>query len=543
MTLTEIFSILGGIALFLLGMTLMSSGLRNACGHRLQGILEKATKNKMIAVLVGIGITILIQSSSATDVMVIGFVNAGMMNLSQAIGVIMGANIGTTVTAQITAFNIGAYAPLILFAGMIMYLFIKRSIVKHVGEILVGFGMLFVGISIMKEAIQPLAGTAAFEAFIKTMDSPVPAVLFGTLFTAILQSSSSSTVIFQTFAVQGILSYNTAVYFVIGAAIGSVMPNILASLTTNRNGKSTALLNLIFNLIRAAFLLILINLFPQILEFIKSLSPNDVGRQVANTHTLFAIIAVLVQLPFSNQIIALANKMIPVKEDESILAEERSIKYMINQGKMAPGVALENAHREVCRMADISVANFKDSLDCFFDYSPGKAEAVRLREESVDILNKKIADSMAELGDLDLTPDQLKSIARLNISATDVERFSDHGENIVEYAEALNLNKASMSEEAVKELKDMADKVIRQVELSVDIFRNRDYTRLPELLEMEDQVDNMEQQLIHNHTERIMTADCEPTAGVVFTEIVTDLERCADHGMNIAYTFRDDGDL
>ena len=233
MTPAEIFKLLGGVGLFLFGMTIMSSGLKNAAGEQMRVILENATKNRIVAVIVGLAVTMVIQSSSATDMMVIGFVNSGLMNLTQAIGVIMGANIGTTITAQITAFNLATYAPLILFIGAVMYLFIKKNLIKHIGEVILGFGMLFLGISIMKEAIIPLSQSEAFISFLSSLSNPVLAVLFGITFTAIVQSSSSSVVIFQAFAVQGLLTYEVAIYPVIGAAIGSVTPNILASLTTN----------------------------------------------------------------------------------------------------------------------------------------------------------------------------------------------------------------------------------------------------------------------------------------------------------------------
>ena len=325
MTLLDAFSLLGGVGLFLYGMTVMSAGLKDAAGDNLQAILEKATSNKITAVFVGMVMTILVQSSSATDIMVIGFVNSGMMTLFQALGVIIGANIGTTVTAQITAFNLAAYAPVIMFLGVVAFLFIKNNTVKYVGEVIMGFGMLFVGITIMKTAIAPLSQSEAFIRVISGLDNPFLAVLFGVAFTALLQSSSSSTVIFQAFAVQGLLSYHTAVYLVIGAAIGSVTPNLIASLTVNRNGKRSAILNLVFNLIRAVVLMILIAIFPQILTAIQSLSPNDIGRQIANTHTMFAIIAVIIELPFMKYLVKIVERLIPVLPEENERMMDRSL--------------------------------------------------------------------------------------------------------------------------------------------------------------------------------------------------------------------------
>ena len=305
MSAFELFSLLGGVGLFLYGMTIMSTGLRNACGERLKTILEYATRNKYISVLVGIAVTLLIQSSSATDVMVIGFVNTGLMNLTQAIGVIMGANIGTTVTAQITAFNISAYAPLILFVGAIMHLFLGKPFLRHVGSVIMGFGMLFQGVSLMKTAIAPLAATPAFIALVSGLSNPLLTVLFGVAFTALLQSSSSASVIFQAFAMEGIIGFHTACYLCIGAAIGSVTPNLLASLTANRNGKRTALLNLIFNLLRAALMMLLLAVFPKLFDLIQSLSPDSIGRQIANAHTIFAITSVAALLPFTGWIVRL----------------------------------------------------------------------------------------------------------------------------------------------------------------------------------------------------------------------------------------------
>lgn len=539
MSILDVFSLLGGVGLFLFGMTMMSSGLKNACGNNLQTILEKATKNKITAVFVGLAMTMLIQSSSATDVMVIGFVNAGMMKLTQAIGVIMGANIGTTITAQITAFDIAAYAPLLLFMGAVLYLFLKKSLVKHIGEIIMGFGMLFVGISIMKQAIVPMSQTYQFVRFMSGLDNPVLALVFGVAFTALLQSSSSSVVIFQTFAVQGLLEYHTAVYLVIGAAIGSVTPNLLASLTTNREGKRCAILNLLFNLIRAAFLIALIHLVPGLLDVIQGLSPHDIGRQIANTHTIFAIIAVLVELPFTNQIIHLARFIIPISENENELQKERTLQYMVQLQQLPASMAVQQAHREVTRMGRIAAKNLRRSMDCFFHYDAAKAESVRLHEESVNILNHTIADAMTDLRTLDLGHENMRRMSMLTIVVTDLERLSDHAENIVEYVEEMQASRAVMTQEATNELKRMAKDTITSVDLSLDIFETEDYDKLDRLEELEDRIDTQESQLVDHHVERFMNSHCDPLAGVVFTDVVTDLERCGDHAINVAYSLKE----
>ena len=539
MTLLEFFSLLGGVGLFLYGMTVMSSGLKNACGDNLRVILEHATKNKLISVIVGILITMLVQSSSATDVMVIGFVNSGLMSLGQAIGVIMGANIGTTITAQITAFNLSAYAPLILFIGAVMYLFIKKNLVKYIGSVIMGFGMLFQGIALMKTAIAPLAETAAFVSFISTLSNPFVTVLFGIAFTALLQSSSSATVIFQAFAVQGIISYQITVYLLIGAAIGSVTPNLLAGLTANRNGKRSALLNLLFNLFRAGILMILLAVFPQVLDLIQRLSPDNIGRQIANTHTAFAIFAVVVMLPFTNWIVALSQKILPLKPEEYRKAEDRKLHYMIQTGSVPPAVAISQAHREISRMGMIASQNLKTAIESFFELDDDKAQLVEETEDTVNYLDHEIIAKLVDLRTLDMSPRDLSHVYHLTLVVADIERLSDHAENIIEYEAQLKSQKAKITEEAMEELRELADLSLKSVMLCLDIFETEDFSRISEAELLEDQVDDKQEEIINNHVKRLMNATCDPMGGVVFTDIATDLERCSDHAINIATALSD----
>ena len=537
MTIAQILSLLGGVGLFLFGMSIMSTGLKNSCGDNLQVILEKATTNKAVAVFVGLLMTVLVQSSSATDVMVIGFVNSGMMTLAQAIGVILGANIGTTITAQITAFNIATFTPFILFIGAVMYLFMKKDIVKHLGSFFMGFGMLFQGITIMKAAIAPLAQSVVFKNFLAGLTNPFVALVFGIAFTALLQSSSSSTVIFQAFVAQGILDYNVAVYLVIGAAIGSVTPNLLASLTANRNGKRSAILNLLFNVIRAAVIVVVINITP-LLSWIQSTS-TDPARQIANTHTIFAIIAVLIIFPFTDYIIKLTYMFIPELPDETRAAEDRQLVFMTQVNNVPPNMAIHQAQLEAARMGAIAAENFEKAIDCFFDYSPEKVEDVEQREETVNILNHSIQDAMVKLQALNLTPAMLRRISAITIAVTDMERISDHAENIIEYATRMKNKKTKLSKKAAKELREMADNSMEEVELAIDIFTSENYENLDVIEKLEKKVDKQEKQLINHHVERLMENKCEPIAGVIFSDMVTDLERCADHAINIAYALKE----
>ena len=535
MTIWEMISMLGGVGLFLYGMTAMSTGLKNAAGDRLRSILERVTTNRIAAVAIGLVVTVLIQSSSATDMMVIGFVNSGLMNLAQAIGVIMGANIGTTVTAQITAFNLTAFAPLLLFAGCVMHLFSKKLLIRHIGSIVLGFGMLFVGIGLIKASITSLSNEPIFISFLSTMNHPAVAVLFGVAFTALLQSSSSSVVIFQAFAVEGLLTYDQCVYLVIGAAIGSVTPNLLASLTTDRNGKRTALLNLYFNLFRAALLILLINLFPAILRGIQSLSPNDVARQVANTHTLFALTAVLIMLPCSNLLVRLSMKTLPLLPSEQRSQEEQKLVYLVNAEKNLPVIALRQGMLEVNRMGRIARGNLDTALKYFFD--PSQSELfvqVEETEQTVDFLNHAISDKLIQLRSLQLSDRDVFRLSKMMTVVSNYERISDHAENIIEFADRLKNAGAKISEEGMRELRSMADAVMETLDVSMEVFEKEKFTLLPHAEALEQRVDDMQEQYVQNHITRLMKTVCDPLGGVIFTDMCTDLERCSDQAINIA---------
>ena len=534
MTIYEFFTLMGGVGLFLYGMSVMSAGLKNAAGDKMRHILEKATANRFIAVTVGILVTLLIQSSSATDMMVISFVNSGLMTLMQAIGVIMGANIGTTITAQITAFNLGAYAPMILCIGALMYLFLKHNTVKHIGAVIMGFGMLFFGISVIKSAIAPLSESEGFISFLSTLENPAVAVLFGVAFTALLQSSSSSVVIFQTFAVQGLIGYRMTVYLVIGAAIGSVTPNILASLTTNRNGKRTAVLNLLFNLIRAALMILLINLFPSFLTFIQNLTPDSIGHQVANTHTIFAIISVLLELPFAGAIVKLSEKVIPILPKESRQKESRQLVYMVQNGELPSSVALQQARLEIARMGEMALECMKNAADSFFAHDEALAELAMDAEDAIDVLTDKIQDRLIALRSMDYSPKVVHQISQMILVTSDIERISDHGRNIAEYTEQYKMRKAVISSVGMQELKKLADASVRSVQYSLDIFKEETYSHIPEAERMEQDVDDIQLSIVNAHIDRLMKAACDPVGGVIFTDMASDLERCSDHAINIA---------
>lgn len=535
MTLYEFFSLMGGVGLFLYGMSIMSSGLKSAAGDKMKTILEYATSNRFFSVLIGILVTLLIQSSSATDMMVISFVNSGLMQLTQAIGVIMGANIGTTITAQITAFNLGAYAPIILFIGAVMYLFLKKNVVKHVGSIIMGFGMLFFGISVIKSAIVPLSESEAFISFLSTLSNPVIAILFGVAFTALLQSSSSSVVIFQTFAIQGLLSYEMTVYLVIGAAIGSVTPNLLASLTTNRNGKRTAVLNLLFNLIRACIMIILIHIIPGFLGFIQGITPGNIGRQVANTHTIFAILAVLIELPFAGAIVALSHKIIPMLPEENKKLEDRKLLYMVATEGLPSSVVIAQARMEISRMGKITLESMKNAVDAFFTLDDKLAQMVRETEETVDYLTDIISEHLIAIKSMEFAPKEQYQISQMMLVVSDIERISDHAENIIEYQEKIKSKQASISPTGLSELRSLADATINSIEVAFSVFENESYDQLEEAERLEQEVDSIQTKIVNSHIDRLMKESCNPAGGVIFTDMSTDLERSSDHAINVAY--------
>ncbi|MCD7857554.1 MAG: Na/Pi cotransporter family protein [Clostridiales bacterium] len=536
MELLDIFTLLGGVGLFLYGMTQMSSGLKAAAGDNLRIILQKATSNRFTSVMVGILVTLMIQSSSATDVMVIGFVNAGMMTLTQAIGVIMGANIGTTVTAQLTAFNLSSYAPLILFVGAVMYLFLKNGTVKSIGSVILGFGMLFEGIALMKSAIAPLAESEAFVNMLSGLSNPFLAVLFGIAFTALLQSSSSSIVIFQAFASTGILSYEVAVYLILGAAVGSVTPNLLAALTANRSGKRCAILNLLFNVVRCVVIGVIITLFPQVLRLIQSLSPNDVARQIANTHTIFAIFAVIIELPLTNTIVRVAERIIPLKEEETRKAKDQRLVYLSALDSLPAAVSLNQAKLEIYRMGEFALNNLRTAIDYFFDNDESKIQQVLDQEDTVDYLDHNITQALIDLRYHHLPPRDLNRLGRLLLDVSDIERISDHAVNLTEYRQKLNQRKGTLTKEALDDLHIIADATLASVEYSLQLFRDDRFDDLPEAEALEHIVNESEDMCISNHVGRMMEAECDPMGGVVYSDMVMDLERCSDHAISVAYS-------
>ena len=533
MDIFGVFLFLGGLGMFIYGMNVMSEGLENAAGDRMRVLLEKMTKNRFLGVLVGTLVTMLIQSSSATTVMVVGFVNAGLMNLSQAIGVIMGANIGTTITAQILAFKIDTFAPLILFIGVVLALFINKKLAHNIGQIVLGFGLLFIGMTLMSSAVEPLKTNETFVNFLMSFDNPVLAVLAGAAFTAIVQSSSASVGVAQAFAAQGLITFDVALFIILGMNIGTCITAVLAAIPSSKESKKAALMHVLFNVIGTIIFGTIIAIFPIIQTWIAQLSPGDVPRQIANFHLLFNVSTVVVLFPFSNYIIRFVEKVLPADPEQQML--QKRLVYLDKNLAFVPGVGVTQAHRELCRMGKIARDNLSLSLEAFFEADEEKAKQVLEVEETINFLNHQITGCLVQLRGLELTASEVSKLSMMFHVVADLERIGDHAENIAEYAVMEGEHKAKISPKAMDELREISARTMEVLDISLDIYEREARERLLLASEAEELVDDLQEKLINNHVNRLMSEVCDPRGGVVFTDMVTDLERCADHAINVAF--------
>jgi phosphate:Na+ symporter len=529
-----IFSLLGGLGLFLYGMKMMSDALENMAGDRMRRVLELLTSKRLAAVGVGMGVTAIIQSSSATTVMIVGFVNAGLMTLLQATGVIMGANIGTTITAQLIAFKLSDIAPMILFIGMIMAIFLKKRKQVRLGEIILGFGMLFVGLTLMSDAMVPLRENEAFKSFLVNFKSPILGVLIGAGFTAIIQSSSASVGILQAMAAMGLIGLDSAVYVVLGQNIGTCVTAILAAIGTSTNSKRTAGIHLTFNIVGTIVYLILLAVFPAIVSWVQSLSPDNVSRQIANFHTVFNVSITLLLFPFAKQIVRFVSMLIRDKQKTGD-AEKRLV-YLDERIAQTPAIALTQTLKELYRMGGITRDNFGYALDAFFSQDELKVHKVKEVEKTVDYLSDNITNYMITFRGAELPDEDLKQLGRLYHVIIDLERISDRAENIAEYTMTLVDSKERLTPEAQDELRNICDKTMAVLNKSLEIFEHRDLEQYDALKAMKKEVDILQRRYTQNHIDRLQEELCRPHTGVVFTNMLASLERIASHSINIAYS-------
>jgi len=537
MTIVAVFLLLGGLGMFLYGMKMMSDGLENVAGDRMRRVLEVLTSKRPAGVLVGAGVTAVVQSSSATTVMVVGFVNAGLMTLLQATGVIMGANIGTTITAQLIAFKLSDIAPFFLFIGMVFTVFVKKRVLSRFGEILLGFGILFVGLTLMSQAMAPLRESELFRNLLVSFKSPVVGVAFGAIFTAVIQSSSASVGILQALAGLGLIGLDSAVYVILGQNIGTCVTALLAAIGTSPNSKRTAGVHLMFNIMGSFIYLLIIAAFPAIVSWVASISPDNIARQIANFHTLFNVSVTILLFPFAKPMVKLITRIIPEKNEPDRV--EKKLVYLDERIAQTPSIALSQTLKELSRMGEISFDNFQRSLDAFFNHNEQRANRVLDVEKTIDYLTHHITHYLIEFRGMELSENDLVTMGSLHHVVIDLERIGDLSENIAEFSLSLAERRSTLSPEAQEELKLMADKTTETLRVSLDTFRLRDESNLPLVGKLEQEVDDMKTLYMNNHVNRLQGKSCDPQVGVIFTNMVSTLERVADHANNIAFSIRE----
>ena len=534
----ELFMFAGGLGMFIYGMQIMSQGLENAAGNKMKSLLEVLTKNKLMGVALGALITAVIQSSSATTVMVVGFVNAGIMNLTQAMGVIMGANIGTTVTGWIVSMGEWAsflkpstLAPVAIAIGVVVMMVGKRRATKDVASIVVGFGLLFVGIDNMSNAMSGLKDVPAFtDLFVKLGSNPLLGIIVGAGVTAIIQSSSASVGILQSLAVAGLIPFNSAVYIIMGQNIGTCVTAMLSSMGAKKNAKTAALMHLLFNIIGTAIFSVASIAFFQIVNPAWGREMNT-ATQISTVHTAFNIATTVLLFPASGLIIKLAKMIGGIKNEE---AQDDSVVSLDDRMLQTPTIALQATVREVGRMADL----VKDTLDVarrvLFTKTNEDIHLLRDDEDKVDKLCAGITDYAIKITRLQISDQEHENVARLLQVVSDIERVGDYCENISEFAETMADKKLSFSEIGTQELKEMIDVCADSYEYAIQAFMENDREKAMKVIEKERKADELEIKLRAKHIKRLTNQECNTEAGIVFLYTVICLERISDHARNIA---------
>jgi len=425
---------------------------------------------------------------------------------------------------------------LILFIGAVLFMFVKKKLPKNIGMIILGFGVLFIGLNMMGDAVAPLKENEGFVSILTAFDNPILAVLVGAAFTAIIQSSSAAVGVTQAFASQGIISFDVAIYIVMGMNIGTCITAVIASMSSNKASKRAALMHVVFNILGTLVFGIAIYVLPIIKTFIENLSPGDVSRQVANLHLVFNVASTILLFPFAKYMVKIVEIIIPV-ENEPKLAERRLV-YLDKNITLTPSIAVTQASREVCRMGKITIENFAKAVEAFFSMDSKLAKEVLEVEGTINYLNHQIAGCLVHIRALDLSPIDLEKLGMMFHVISDIERIGDHAENIAEYELIASDEKMRISVPALEELREMAEKTVETINESLDIYENELFDRLPIASALEEEVDDYQELLINNHVKRLMMDKCDPRGGVMFTDMVTDLERCADHAINIAYAIQ-----
>ena len=543
-----ILTMAGGLGLFLFGMELMSDSIEKVAGARLRRILEIFTTNRFMGMIVGIIFTGIIQSSSACTVMVVSFVNSGLMNLYQAAGVILGANIGTTITSQLVSFNLSKIAPLILLVGVVVMMFTKKEKVRKVAEVVVGFGILFVGLSTMSQAMANMKNEPQVVNLLMSLKNPFLATLMGFALTAIIQSSSVTVSIVLLLANQDLLPLPITLYIILGCNIGACATAMLASMTGKKDAKRAALIHLLFNIIGTV--IIYIALFvagDQIVELIKSISADN-GRFVANAHTLIKIAQVIMLFPFTGWLVKMTYLIVPGEDQKVGYRESYQLKYIGDKVVFNPATAVVEVIKELERMASLAEENLNRAMNALITLDEEDIEEVYEVEKNINFLNHAITDYLVKINQTTLPIEDLNSLGALFHVVNDIERIGDHAENVADAARQRKEEGVSISKEAQKELGDMLEMVNKIIRYAVEMFAKSDESHMQEIVTLEDQVDEKERELQKKHVERLTKGECSPEAGMIFSDIVSGLERVADHATNIAFAITteedaEDGDI
>lgn len=523
-------SLLGGLGLFLYGMNLMAEGLQKSAGDKLKKIVEKLTSNTVMGVLVGTVVTAIIQSSSAATVMVVGFVNAGIMSLSQAIGVIMGANIGTTVTAQLVSFKLEAIAPVALGIGIILYLFSKKEKTKELATILLGFGILFTGMEFMKDAVKPLAEYEGFRrALIYFGEHQFLGIIAGFAITGIIQSSSASMGMLIALASQGLIPLSSALPILYGDNIGTCVTSLLSSIGASRNAKRAATMHLTFNVIGTLIFVLILN-YP-ISALVKWLDPTDAARQIANAHTIFNVVNVLILLPFAKYIVKIVLKIMPITEEES--EATTATKYLDERIIQTPSIALGNTVKEVSRMGQKANKALEYSMNSLINKSMTDVEKTEKYEEHVNLLQKEILNYLLKLSKSPLNDEERNKVDLLFNTVNDIERVSDHAENISELSRLAIEKDLQFSDTALEEMNNIYSKAKENFNVALKGLENYDKSIISKVYEIEDEVDALDKLYRKKHIERLNNGKCTIDSGVLFLDLLTNLERISDHSCNI----------
>ena len=542
MGITDVLSLFGGLALFLYGMQMMSNGLEATAGNKMKSILEKLTSNRIKGVLVGAGITAVIQSSSATTVMVVGFVNSGLMTLQQAVWIIMGANIGTTITGQLIALDIGAIAPLFAILGVGAIMFSKNEKVHHISSIIAGLGILFMGMDMMGAAMEPLQESEAFINLMTQFSNPLLGILVGAVFTAIIQSSSASVGILQALAATGMIPLSSAVYVLFGQNIGTCITAVLASIGTKVNARRTTIIHLMFNIIGTALFTVICMVTPYV-SLIESITPGDPVAQIANAHTVFNIVTTLILLPFGTYMAQAAEKILPdsKKEDD----EELRLKYIRPfDSSYAVGnsaIAVTQVKEEVDRMLDMVARNIGDAFDTLIKYDDKSRKKVEEREEYIDYLNKGISEYIVSLMAGEMNANDSRKINGYYAIISNLERIGDHATNIAEYADDMKKWDLQFSDNVLDELEEMKKQCITSLENIKNVDPADAGKVLGQAEALEQKTDDMRDKYFKKQMQRLKKGKCKPQSGIVFSEVLTDFERMGDHALNIAQQYKEMG--